>query len=461
MKITLVNPPYPHTGHQHPPFIPLSLGYLGAVAEKNGHEVTVIDCQAEKLEPEDYRKRINQTNADVVGITSTTLTYKSALKIATVTKQELPNCTAVLGGCHATFWDENALKECPSLDIIVRREGEVTFIELLEKLQNKTSLNNVKGITFRTNNGAIARNEDRPFIQNLDELPFPAFHLFPLSTFRRVGKIIFPLQTSRGCVFWCDFCTAVRMFGRGYRGRSPKNVVDEIEYLHNKYGESQFAFYDDAFTVNTERVEKICDEIITRKLNVHWDCEARVDMANTHMLQKMKAAGCMALWLGVESGSQLMIEKMHKKIKLDQTRNAFKTARELGIMTIANVVLGFPGETEQTAWETIKFIKELNPGDVGFYIATPYPGTPLYEQVKQNGWLKNTDFNYYDTATPTFETPYITMEKLREIRYKALQQFYLRPQYVLDMLRRGGIYGISSVKTSAAYLLRALHVRLS
>jgi radical SAM superfamily enzyme YgiQ (UPF0313 family) len=231
--------------------------------------------------------------------------------------------------------------------------------------------------------------------------------------------------------------------------------------LHNKYGESQFAFYDDAFTINPERVEKICEEIRQRKLAIHWDCEARVDMVNKNLLQKMKAAGCMAVWLGVESGSQLIIEKMHKKIKLDQTRNAFKTARELGIMTIANVVLGFPGETEQTAWETINFIKELNPGDVGFYIATPYPGTPLYEQVKQNGWLKNTDFNYYDTATPTFETPLISMDKLREIRHKALQQFYLRPGYVLEMLRRGGIYGISSVKTSAAYLLRALHVRLS
>jgi anaerobic magnesium-protoporphyrin IX monomethyl ester cyclase len=461
MKVTLVNPPYPHTGHQHPPFIPLSLGYLGAVTEKNGHEVTVIDCQAEKLEPEDYRKRINQTNADIVGITSTTLTYKSALKIATVTKQQLPSCTAILGGCHATFWDENALKECPSLDIIVRREGEITFIELLEKLQNKSSLNSVKGITFRKKDGEIARNEDRPFMENLDDLPFPAFHLFPLGTFRRVGKIIFPLTTSRGCIYWCDFCTAVRMFGRKYRMRSPKNVVDEIEMLQNKYGESQFAFYDDAFTINPERVEKICEEIRQRKLAIRWDCEARVDMVNRSLLQKMKAAGCMAVWLGVESGSQLIIEKMHKRIKLDQTRNAFKAARELGIMTIANVVLGFPGETEQTAWETINFIKELNPGDVGFYIATPYPGTPLYELVKQSGWLKTTDFNYYDTATPTFETPSLSMDKLREIRYKALQQFYLRPGYVLEMLRRGGIYGISSVKTSAAYLLRALHVKLS
>ena len=126
-------------------------------------------------------------------------------------------------------------------------------------------------------------------------------------------------------------------------------------------------------------------------------------------------------------------------------------------MTIGNVVLGFPGETEQTAKETIRFVKELNLDDVGFYVATPYPGTPMYEQVKANGWLRVTDFDKYDTAGPTFETPWLTMEKLAEIRYKAYQQFYLRPGYVFHMMRRGGTYGKSAVKTSGAYLLRALH----
>jgi radical SAM superfamily enzyme YgiQ (UPF0313 family) len=275
MKITLVNPPYPKNAHSHPPFIPLGIGYLGAVCEKAGHDVTVIDCQAEKLGFDAFRKRIAQTDAEVVGMTSTTLTYTSALENARIAKEELPESTTILGGCHATFWDENALNECPSLDIIVRREGEITFLELLEKLKNKSSLNDVKGITFRKSDGGIARNEDRPFIENLDELPFPAHHLLPLKSFHVVGKTIFPLTTSRGCVYWCDFCTAVRMFGRKYRMRSPKNVVDEIEHVHNKYGQSQFTFYDDAFTVDSQRVIQICDEIRRRKLAIHWDCETR------------------------------------------------------------------------------------------------------------------------------------------------------------------------------------------
>ncbi len=124
-------------------------------------------------------------------------------------------------------------------------------------------------------------------------------------------------------------------------------------------------------------------------------------------------------------------------------------------------MIGFPGETEQTIRQTINFVKELNPDDVGFYVATPYPGTPLYEQVKKNGWLRVTDFNKYDTAKPTFETPWLSMEKIAEIRYKAYQEYYLRLGYVLKMMRKGGGYGISAIKTSAAYALRALHIKLS
>jgi radical SAM superfamily enzyme YgiQ (UPF0313 family) len=460
MKVTLVNPPYPEVAHQHPPFIPLSLCYLGAICEKNGYEVNVIDCQGERLSLQDFRSKLEKTDADIVGITSATLTYKSALKVANIAKEVFPECSTVLGGCHATFWDINALKECPNLDIIVRKEGEITLLELLKRLESRESLESVQGITFRKGN-KIIQNEDRPYIQNLDDLPFPAHHLLKLNSYVRVRKLIIPVMTSRGCVYWCDFCTAVRMFGRKYRMRSPKNVVDEMESVYNKYGVEQFTFYDDAFTVDPRRTEEICDEILRRKLDVEWDCETRVDMVNRSLLEKMRKAGCIAVWFGVESGCQMIIDKMHKKFKIEQTRRAFKMAHDVGLMTVASVILGFPGETEETAWETINFVKSLNPVDVGFYIATPYPGTPLYDMVKEKGWLKTEDFDKYDTATPVFETPYLSMEKLKEIRFKAYQKFYIRPSYVIKMLMKGGVYGVSTVKTSIAYLLRTLHLKLS
>lgn len=461
MKVTLVNPPYPPSVHSHPAFIPLGIAYLGAIAEAEGHEVTVIDCQAEKLTYEAFRERIRYTPSDVVGVTATTLLYKSAMALITIAKQVHPQALTMLGGSHGSFWDENALDEYPSLDIVVRREGERTFGEVLDKLQSKSSFNHVLGITFRNQEGKVIRTPDRPFIEDLDSLPFPAHNLLPLGALKRMGKVLFPLITSRGCVYWCDFCSTVRMFGRGYRMRSPKNVVDEMEMIHDKYGISQFTFYDDAFTVNRERVRKICEELHARKLKLIWDCGTRVDMVDRELLKTMHDAGCIAVWLGVESGSEVILSAMNKGIKLNQTRLAYKTAHEVGLMTIANVVIGFPGETEQTAKATVNFVKELNPDDVGFYVATPYPGTPLYEQVKKNGWLRVTDFNKYDTAGPTFETPWLSMKQLADIRYKAYQDFYLRLGYVLKMMRRGGTYGISAVKTSAAYALRAMHIKLS
>lgn len=461
MKVTLVNPPYPPNAHSHPPFIPLGLAYLGAVAEQAGHEVTVIDCQGERLNYVSFKQRIAGVPSDVVGVTSTTLLYNSAKTILETAKEVHPNAVSIIGGSHVSFWDENALNESKSIDVIVRREGETTFLELLQRIQDKSNFAGVLGTTYRGSDGKIQRNEDRPFLHELDSLPSPAYHLLPLDSYRRMGKTIFPIVTSRGCVQWCDFCSTVRMFGRGYRMRSPKKVVDDMETLHSKYGESQFTFYDDAFTVNRKHTMEMCADIKARKLDVEWDCETRVDAVDRELLEKMHDSGCITVWFGVESGSEKMLEKMHKKINREQVKNAFKMSQKAGMMTIASAVIGFPGETEETAWETINFINSLNPDDIGCYIATPYPGTPMYEEVVKNGWLRVTDFNKYDTATPTFETPDLTMERLREIKYKAHQKFYLRPSYVFKMMRKGGTYGRSGLKTSAAYALRYMHIKLS
>ena len=460
MKITLVNPPYPPSVHSHPPFIPLGLGYLAAVAERAGHQVKIIDCQAEKLSYDTFRDRILQTPSDFIGVTATTLLYKSAMQILTIAKEAQPSAITAVGGSHGTFWDENTLREYPAVDLIVRGEGEETLVDLAEKIENHQTLSGVLGITYRDND-KICRTPDRPYIKDLDSIPFPAHHLMPLDNLKHNGKLLIPLVSSRGCVYWCDFCSTVRMFGRGYRMRSAKNVVDEMEFVHQTYGVDQVTFYDDAFSVDRARVLQICKELHNRNLKLIWDCGTRVDMVDRELLKTMKDAGCIAVWMGVESGSEAVLNAMNKSIKLEQTRQAYKTAHDVGLMTIANVVLGFPGETEQTAKQTIRFVQQLNPEDVGFYLATPYPGTPMYDQVVKNGWLRVTDFDKYDTAGPIFETPTMSMEKLAQLRYKAYQQFYLRPGYVLHMMRKGGTYGRSAVKTSGAYLLRALRIRLS
>jgi len=193
---------------------------------------------------------------------------------------------------------------------------------------------------------------------------------------------------------------------------------------------------------------------------MRWDCETRVDMVTKELLQKMKAAGCIAVWFGVESGSQRVIDAMGKGFSLSQTERAFKWAKEVGLMTVASVILGFPAETRESALETIKFVEKVKPDDVGYYIATPYPGTPMYEHVKKMGWLKTYDFDKYDTATPIFETPTLSMKELREIRDKAFQSFYIRPTYILNMFSKGGVYGYSATRTALAHFRRAVKSKL-
>jgi anaerobic magnesium-protoporphyrin IX monomethyl ester cyclase len=454
MHVTLVNPPYPKGAHQHPPFTPLGLGYLAAVLEKNKYEVDVIDCQASRLTYEDFKREISKRQPDIVGVTSTTLTYKSALQIAKITKEAHPSSLTVLGGSHVTFWDVEALQECPQLDVVVRKEGENTILELVERLEAGKDFHDILGVTCKKGE-EIVRNPDRPYIEDLDSLPFPAHHLWPLDRLRKYGKVIFPLMTSRGCVYWCEFCSAVRMFGRRYRMRSAKNVVDEIEYLHKTFGANNFTFYDDAFTVDQSRVKEICRDIKNRNLRIKWDCGTRVDMVTKDLLQKMKDSGCIAVWFGVEAGSQQVIDAMGKGFTPNRTRKAFKLAKEVGLMTIASVVFGFPGETRETAWKTIKFVEEIDPDDVGYYIATPYPGTPMADYVKKMGWLRVTDFDKYDTATPIFELPTLSMEELIKIREKAFHRFYLRPTFIIRMFAKGGMYGFSATRTALSHLLRA------
>jgi radical SAM superfamily enzyme YgiQ (UPF0313 family) len=432
---------------------------LAAVLEKNQYKIDVIDCQALRFTYEEFKSEIGKRRPDIVGITSTTLTYKSGLQIAKIAKETCPNCLTILGGSHVSFWDTEALQECPSLDIVVRKEGENTMLELAERIEAGKNYHDVLGITCRKD-GKIVKNPDRAHIENLDDMPFPAHHLWPIERLRKHGTVIFPLMTSRGCVYWCDFCTAVRMFGRRYRMRSPKNVVDELEYLQKTFGAHQFTFYDDAFTVDQERAAEICREIKNRKLKMEWDCETRVDMVSKELLRTMKEAGCFAVWFGVESGSQPVLDAMRKGITPAHTIRAFKWAKEVGLMTVANVVLGFPGETKETIWETIKFIDRIKPDDVGYYIATPYPGTPLYEQVVKDGLLTTTDFNKFDTATPVFEMGTMTGEELRELRERAFQRFYLRPGYFFSMIGKGRFWSFSIIRTILAHFRRAVKLRL-
>ncbi|MFC1486303.1 B12-binding domain-containing radical SAM protein [Thermoproteota archaeon] len=453
--VTLVNPPYPTHPYQHTPFPPLGLGYLAAVLEKNQFKVDVIDCQASHLTYDDFKQELSKRQSNLVGITSTTRLYNSALEIARIAKEVHPECLTVLGGSHATFWDENALNECPQLDMIVRKEGENTFLELVQRIEAGASIYDLLGTTVRKD-GKIIRNPDRPYIEDLDSLPFPARHLWPLEDLRKIEDVFY-LTTTRGCIYWCEFCAAVRMFGRRYRMRSIKNVVDEIEYLHKTYCATQFTFCDDAFTVDKARTEELCKEIKKRDLDIKWNCGTRVDMVTKELLITMKDSGCVSVWFGVESGSQHVLDEMQKGISTEQTIKTIGWVRELGLKPVPNVLLGFPGETKESALRTIKFTQKISPDDVAYYnIATPLPGTPLFDRVKEKGWLISTDFDKYDCKTPVFETPMLTTKDLEELYAKAFRSFYLRPTFIIRMFLKSGRYGFTVSRIALSCLIQEI-----
>jgi radical SAM superfamily enzyme YgiQ (UPF0313 family) len=433
----------------------MGLGYLAAVLEQNGYEVEVIDCQASKLNYDGYRKEIAKKPRDIVGLTAATRLYNSALQLIQITKEVHPNCLTLIGGPHVTFWDDKALKECPQLDVVFRREAEYSLLEFVQKVEAGEPFTDIAGTTCRKGDGFI-RNPDRPYIENLDELPFPARHLWDLESIRK-AEDMFYLSTTRGCVYWCEFCCAVRMFGRKYRMRSVKNVVDELEYLHKTYGGKYYTFTDDAFTVDQARTEELCNEIKKRGLKVKWNAGTRVDMVTKELLQKMKDAGCVSVWFGVESGSQTVLDNMHKGISTEQTKKAVGWVIELGLKPTPNVLLGFPGETKESAWKTIKFAEEISPDDIAYFnVATPYPGTPMYDMVVANGWLKITDFDYFDAVTPLFETSTMSRKELAEIYEKAFESFYLRPGYVFRQWRKGRMAGYWATKFYFRYLGRKI-----
>lgn len=450
VKIALVNPPLIKGFFRHQLYLPIGLAYLAAALEGSGHEVNVIDCQALEIDHEKLRAKLASLEPIVVGITSIAPLIRSALLSALVAKEACPNATVVLGGPHATFMDEQILSEEGAVDIIVRGEGEQTLLELAQKLPDSKSLRMVNGITFRSNN-QIVRTPSRPFIQNLDELPKPAYRYFPLERYRLFGRAILPVVTSRGCPFQCSFCVATRMFGKAYRSRSPKNVVDELEWLRDAYRAEAFTFYDDTLTFDKKRIYEICDEIRNRKIGLPWDCQTRVDQVSREILAKMREANCQQIFFGVESGCQQVLDAVNKKTSIEQNEKAIKLAKDAGLFVTISVIIGYPGETRSTLKQTLEFIRRVKPDDAYLCVATPFPGTELRMLVEKKGWKMSSDWNLYDTITPVFENPDLPSEEIRKIRREFYDSFY-SPLYVFRQLLKRNFYSRMMARTALNHL---------
>jgi len=421
-----------------PPFLdrcihfPIGFGYLAAVLEKNDVDVSIID-----LNFSDKKILKKLKSSDVVGISTMTKTFSSALNTAKQIKEIDPDIPIVFGGHHPSVAAESCLSY-PEIDYCVIGEGEYTFLDLVKSLENNSNINKVKGIAFR-NNGEIKYTESRQLIKNLDELPFPAYHLFNKRDYfysiigvGNVKKIPWvSIVTSRGCPFQCIFCK--RIYGQTFRARSPENVLAEMEFLVSKYKIKEFLIVDDNFTLIKERAEKICDLIIEKGLDIvfRFPNGMRADSVDFALLKKLKKAGMYKTAFGIESGSSRMLKLMKKNLNLDRIRKTVKMCRILGIKTIGFFIIGLPGETCESALQTIKFAKELPLDDVAFYPATPYPGTEFFYWAIEKGYLKpeHLDWSKFDLLnyTSVCRTDDLTSEEIAELVKKASREFYFRP----------------------------------
>lgn len=451
-RVTLVNPPYP-AGAVQAPFLPLGIGYLAAYLEKYGYEVHVIDCQVDYPSPKQLAAEFDKYKPDLVGLTCATLTYKPALEIVKIAKEARPDALTVMGGPHVTVLDEETMSEPEAPDVVARGEGEQTLLELAQYASNpkQSNLDKIDGVTFKKD-GKLVRTKNREFIQNLDDLPHPAYDHFELRGYKFAGKMYLPIITSRGCPFNCAFCLASQMCGRGFRARSPKKVVDELEWLRDEWGADAFAFYDDTFTFDKQRAYDICQEIINRKITLPWDCRTRVDQVTVEMLGKMKRANCKLIHYGVESGSQKMLNLMRKGTTVEQNTHALKLTKEAGIGAAISVVVGYPGETPEMLQQTVDFMNKTKPDYVYMCQAIPYPGTEMAEELRRLGWEMDPDWNHYDEVTPVFKSPLLPQETINRTRKEFFNKFF-SPTYYIRESMRGDFYSEIMARTALNHLL--------
>lgn len=458
MKVLLINPSNSVLAKWNFPlniFQPLGLAYIAGVLEKAGFEVKILDALAlgwknERiigqfkyvgLTEEEIKDEIRKYKPDVVGISFLfTSQAKEAEKVARAVKKVNKNIFIMAGGAHATTLPEYVLKS-PFVDVVVLGEGEYTTLELVKKIKNKENWRQTLGIAFRDQFNVIRKTAARAPIENLDDLPLPARHLLPMGIYFEAAKKVkasrsistfgkkwATIITSRGCPFGCTFCTIHLVMKRGWRPRSPENVVSEIEQLVKDYGIEHLDMEDDNFTLNKERAKKILDLMAQKGIKLEWSTPngIRADTVDEELIKKMKESGCTRTIVAPESGNQYVVDNIIKKrINLERIKEVVKWCKKYGLLVESFFVLGFPGETKAQMMDTIRFGKELRKlgaDDCAFYIATPFYGTELYQIVREKGYLKedmSPDMLNTLSGEPLYETEDFTREELLQIWEKA------------------------------------------
>ncbi len=440
MNVLLIFPEAEHIKEFMAERPPLGLAYIAAFLEQNGHKIKILDLNLEENTKEELSKNLKE--CDMVGISVLSVLYKSSKKLISEIREINKEIPIIVGGAHVTALPKLMMEE-NDINFVIIGEGEEAFLELINESKSNKNYENIKGIFFRKD-GEIKQTSPREPIQDLDKLPFPARHLLKMD--RYVNRIdnekVTVIMSSRGCPFHCFYC--VKNIYPKWRGRSAKNVVDEIEHVYKEYGAKVIYFCDDLFTFNKQRTIDICKSILERNIKIRWLCTSRVDTIDEEMLSWMKKAGCYSIQYGVESGDQGIIDKMGKGITLEKAKKAFKLTKKAKMYSKAYFIIGFPWDTEETVNKTIKFALSLGTDELQFTMLMPFPGTPCWYEAIKVGSIDPRDIDW-DVFSPTnleikdkvFFTNNISEERMRQLRRKAYKKAVI--YMVWQKLKKGNI----------------------
>jgi len=417
-------------------FPPLGLQYLAAVLQQRDlAEIEIYDANVAQDDDETFKMRIASSRADILGFTSSTFEWLTTLQALRIARQVLPDSLIVVGGPAVGAYPRECLS-FKEVDIGVIGEGEETFAEIVSVYNDGKPLDRINGTVSRRDDQAVVA-PPRPFIQDLDSIPFPARDLIDTRAYNAIfiRKPFATLITSRGCPFQCSFCSRF-YFGKKVRTRSASNILAEFEHCADRYDIKEFMVYDDTFGVRRDVALELCDLMIKRRHRFRWSVRTRVDCVDEVTLEKLRKAGCYKLHMGVESGSEEVLRRMKKGITLEQVKKTFKLANEAGMETVGYFMFGYPGDTLASIEKTRRLSLELDLSWADFSIATPAPRTELNDEFERSGYIDGDFWRRYTLGEPIDKLPYFTTPEfdeasLERILRDAFTKFYLRPSVIL------------------------------